>query len=63
MNKAIVLAIAVLALIAFAHVLRLVFRVEVVVGGIDVPLWMSVVACAFFAGLTLALVRGARRRG
>jgi hypothetical protein len=46
-----------LAIVAVAHLLRLVLRVEITVGGILVPSWVSVIACLVPAGLALALWR------
>jgi len=48
-------------LIALAQLLRVLFRVEVKAGGLDIPLWPSVLAVIVFWGFRhLAL---ARRRG
>ena len=58
------LAILLLALVALAHVLRLVFGVTAVVGGLAVPMWVSGVGIAvptFVAGLLWREARGARR--
>lgn len=46
-----------LAMVAVGHLLRLVLGVEVIVGGILVPLWVSVIACVVPAGLAVALWR------
>lgn len=58
------LAILLLALVALAHVLRLVFGVTAVVGSLAVPMWVSGVGIAvptFVAGLLWREARGARR--
>ncbi len=39
-----------LPIVAVAHLLRLALRVEVIVGGILVPLWVSAIACVVPAG-------------
>jgi hypothetical protein len=50
-----------LAMVAVVHLLRLVLRVEVIVGGILVPFWVSTVACVVPAGLAAALWQESRR--
>ncbi len=52
-----------LALVAFAHLLRLVFRVQVIAGGVAIPLWLSAVACVVTGGLAVLLWRESRCRG
>jgi hypothetical protein len=61
MKPARLLATIVLSLIAFGHLLRLVFHIEAIVGGFIVPMWMSVVACLFMGGLAVMLSRENRR--
>ena len=51
-----------LALVALAQFLRLVLRVEVIAGGVTIPLWASAVACVFTGGLAVLLWRESRRR-
>ncbi len=51
----------VLGLIALAQLLRVLFRVEVKAGGIDIPLWPSVFAVIVFGALGIWLWR--ERRG
>ena len=51
-----------LALVALAHLLRLVLRVEVIAGGVTIPLWLSAVACVVTGGLAVLLWREGRRR-
>ena len=55
------LAIAVFALMALAHGYRLVTRCEVVVNGMNVPLWVSAVGLIVAAGLAVMLWRESRR--
>jgi hypothetical protein len=50
-----------LALVALAQLLRLVFRVEVIAGGVTIPLWASAVASVFTGGLAILLWRESRR--
>lgn len=49
-----------LALVAAAHVLRLVFKVPLVVGAFEVPMWPSLLAALVSGGLAVWLWRGAR---
>ena len=56
------LAMILLTLIAVGHVLRLVFRVEVMAGGISIPLWVSVIACVVPALIAVMLWREDHRR-
>ena len=56
------LAMLLLPLIAVGHVLRLVFRVEVMAGGISIPLWVSVIACVVPALIAVMLWREGHRR-
>lgn len=55
------LATIFLALVALAHLLRLVMRVEVTAGGVTIPLWASALACVFTGGLAIMLWRESRR--
>jgi len=50
-----------LALVAVAQFLRLVFQVEVVAGGVRIPLWASAVACVVTGGLAILLWRESTR--
>lgn len=60
MKPAILLSALLLSLVALAHLLRLVFRVEVIAGGHVVPLWVSVVGFAVPGALATALWRERR---
>jgi len=44
-------------LVALAHVLRLVFNVEITVGGTAIPVWVSMVGTVVPAGIALLLWR------
>lgn len=50
-----------LALVAGAHLVRAVLRIEVMAAGILVPVWMSVVMFLFTGGLAIMLWRESRR--
>ena len=60
MKPASLLAVLVFSLIAVAHLLRLVFRTEVLVGGAAIPMWVSVVGLFVAGGLAVALWREAQ---
>ena len=49
------------AVMAVAHVLRLIFGWAVMVDGITVPIWVSAAAALITAGLSLMLFLEARR--
>ncbi len=51
------LSVAVLLFIALGHLLRILFRWDIIINGIHVPLWASVIAIVFFAGLACMLWR------
>jgi len=57
MKPATMISTLFLAVVAVGHLLRLVLGVETRVGGILVPLWVSVIACVVPAGLAVALWR------
>jgi hypothetical protein len=50
-----------LTLVALAQLLRLVLQVEVVAGGVRIPLWASAVACVVTGGLAILLWRESKR--
>jgi len=51
-----------LALVALAQFLRLLLQVEVVAGGVRIPLWASAVACVVTGGLAILLWRESKRK-
>jgi hypothetical protein len=51
MKPAVRVTMVLLSLLCVAHLLRLLYRVEVVAGGVTVPLWLSAVACLATAAL------------
>jgi lipopolysaccharide export LptBFGC system permease protein LptF len=54
-------SVFILWLVAVLQVLRMVFRVHVTAGGVEIPLWASLVPAALFAALGVWL--WAERRG
>lgn len=55
------LATLFLALVALAQFIRLVLQIEVVAGGVHIPLWASAVACVVTGGLAILLWRESKR--
>ncbi len=60
-KQASLVAAIVFWLIALAQLLRVLFRVEVTAGGVDIPLWVSVLAVIVLGALGIWLWR--ERRG
>ena len=60
MKPASLLAALIFSLVALSHLLRLVLRVEVLVGGAVMPMWVSVVGLVVTAALAAALWRESR---
>ena len=54
------ITIVVFSLVAVLHVLRLMFRWEVVINGLVMPMWASVVGLIVAAGLAVMVWREAR---
>jgi hypothetical protein len=50
-----------LALVSITQFLRLVLQVEVMAGGVRIPLWASAVACVVAGGLAILLWRESKR--
>jgi hypothetical protein len=61
MKPATMITVLLLAMVAAAHLLRLVLQVEVRVGDILVPLWVSVILRIVPAGLAVGLCRENRK--
>jgi hypothetical protein len=61
MKPAVLIATVFLAVVVLAQFLRLVLRVEVIAGGVAIPLWLSAVACVCTGGLAVLLWRESRR--
>ncbi len=60
MKPASLIVAILLDVIAVAHVLRLVFHTEVIIGGTIVPMWTSGVGLVVAAGLSVLVFREAR---
>jgi len=56
------MAAVLLAVVALAHLLRLIFGLQVTVADRIIPLWVSAVAFVVAGGMAITLWRGARRR-
>ena len=54
------IAAVLLALVSAAQLLRVIFRVEVIAGGLRIPLWPSLVAFLVAGALALKLWRESR---
>jgi hypothetical protein len=61
MKPAALLAVIFLALVALGHLLRVALSLQLTIGGTDIPMWMSVVACIVVGGLAIMLWRESRR--
>lgn len=61
MRPVVLVASVFMGLIALAHLLRLLLRIPIVLGGQGIPVWLSLPAFLFTAGLTVLLVREWRR--
>jgi hypothetical protein len=57
MKPASLLAVLVFSLVAVAHLLRLISRTEVLIGGVSIPMWVSGVGLIVAGGLAVALWR------
>ena len=57
MRPAILVSVLVFSVVALAHLLRLVFQLDVVVGGTEVPMSVSIVGLVITAALALGLSR------
>ena len=55
------LSLVIFWLIALLQVLRMLFQVHVTAGGVEIPIWASLLPAVFFAGLGAGL--WAERRG
>lgn len=61
MKPAALVAVIFLALVALGHLLRVALSLQLTIGGTDIPMWMSVVACIVVGGLAIMLWRESRR--
>jgi len=62
MRRTNIMAAVLLAAVSLAHLLRLIFGVQVTVAGRFIPMWVSAVASAVAGGMAIMLWRGGRRR-
>ncbi len=62
MTRATLIAAVLLALVAVAHLLRMLFNMEATIGGVAVPMWVSVIATVVAGGVALLLWRDGRAR-
>jgi hypothetical protein len=60
-KPAVLAAVIVFAVVALAHLLRLVFQIEMVVGGTMVPMWASAVGLVVPLAIAVLLWREQRR--
>jgi len=61
MKPASLVTVVFLAFVSVAHLLRVIYRVEIVASGVTVPIWASVLACLATAALAGWLWREQRR--
>lgn len=57
------LAVLLLSLVAAAHLLRLFFHVEVIAGGVVIPMWVSAIGVVVPTFIAVLLWREAREPG
>ena len=57
MKPAARVAVFVLLLVSLAHLIRVVFGIQMQVGGVPIPLWASALACVVTGGLSFLLWR------
>lgn len=50
-------ALIIFSLVAFMHLLRLIFKVEVIIGGKIIPFWVSVLGVIIPLSLAIWIVR------
>jgi hypothetical protein len=52
-----VIAIVIISLMSIMHVLRLIYGWEVILNGIHIPIWMSLIAAVVLGGVAYGLRR------
>lgn len=62
MTRPTLIAAILLALVAVAHLLRMLFNMEATLGGVAVPMWVSVIATVVAGGVAMLLWRDRRAR-
>jgi Na+/proline symporter len=50
-----------LIIISVAHLLRLLFQADIVINGMNIPMWVSIIACIVPAVLAVMLWRENKR--
>jgi hypothetical protein len=60
MKPAMTIAIAIFTVVAVLHILRMLYGWEVVINGMSVPMWVSVLGAIIASGLAIALWRESR---
>jgi hypothetical protein len=60
MKPAMTIAIAIFTAVAVLHILRMLYGWEVVINGMSVPMWVSVLGAIIAGGLAFALWRKSR---
>jgi hypothetical protein len=55
------IVVILLVAISIAHLLRLIFQVDIVANGVNIPVWLSILGCIVPAGLALILWRENRK--
>lgn len=60
MKPASLLAVLVFSLVSIAHLARLILQIEIVVSGVVIPMWASVIGLFVAGGLAVALWREAQ---
>ena len=55
MKRSVVLAMIILTIVSLAHLLRVIFQLEVMVGGAEIPLWMSYAGFVCAGGIAVYL--------
>ncbi len=57
MKTSAVVAVIFLLLVSLAHLLRLIFQVQIMANTYEIPMWMSLMACIVTAALAVWLWR------
>jgi len=62
MKPSMIVAAIFLFIVSLSHLLRVIYQMQLIVGGTEIPMWPSVVACVFTAALATWLLADNRRR-
>jgi hypothetical protein len=63
MRASTIVTVIFLFLVSAGHLLRLIFQVRVMADTVEIPMWMSLIACIFTAALAIWLWMDNRKRG